>query len=146
MQEALIDYGDSRMRIELSDTAKIVTYGVDYTDPPFQYSNNYTYHPFHAISMLSGGSVPEKWCSRVFRVGAKAPKYARGLGYKPVNDFRTAMAQAEMIAGKNPGILCTPECFSGGAAVHLHTKNKKMRPSQGFYPKKTRKEIASTVL
>jgi len=91
-------------------------------DYRFQYSHHYRYHPFHAMSMLSGGSVLEKWCSRVFLVGAKAPKYARGLGYTPVNDFKTAMERAELIVGKNPRILCTPECFSGGAPVHLHAK------------------------
>lgn len=89
----------------------------------YQYSNHYTYHPFHAMSMLSGGSVPAKWCSKVIMVGAKAPRYARGMGYTPVNGFDEAMAMAERVVGKNPRILCTPECFSGGAAVHLHAQN-----------------------
>src|SRR5512141_1463651 len=34
MQEVLLDYGDSRMRVELPDSAVVVRYGKTYTDPP----------------------------------------------------------------------------------------------------------------
>jgi len=85
----------------------------------YSYSNHYTYHPFHAMSMLSGGAVPLKRCARVIMVGAKKPEYARGLGYAPVGTFDEAMRLAERYVGKNPRVLCTPECYSGGAAPHL---------------------------
>lgn len=88
----------------------------------YQYSNNYTYHPFHALSMISGGSTTLLWTSAVFIVGAKAPGYARGMGFIPTSSFREAMDRAKKIVGGNPRILCTPECFSGGVAVHLHVR------------------------
>ena len=88
----------------------------------WQYSNRYTYHPFHAMSMISGGSILGLWTSAVLMVGAEAPQYARGMGFVPMHDFGEAMRHAEKIVGRNPRILCTPECFSGGAAVHLHRK------------------------
>jgi len=44
------------------------------------------------------------------------------MGFVPMHDFGEAMRHAEKIVGRNPRILCTPECFSGGAAVHLHRK------------------------
>lgn len=94
------------------------------TDPEYcrRYSEEYAYHPFHAMSMLSGGSVPEKWCSRVILVGAKAPRYARELGYTPVTSFDEALQLAERLTTKDPRILCTPNCFTSGAAVHLQVK------------------------
>jgi hypothetical protein len=55
--------------------------------------------------------------------GAKAPAFARGMGFIPTSSFEEAFRGAERLVGKNPRILCTPECFSGGAAVHLHLKN-----------------------
>jgi hypothetical protein len=94
------------------------------TDPGYRYkySNFYAYHPFHAMSMITGGCVPLTRCSAVFMVGAKAPSYARGMGFTPVSTFKEAMERAQKYAGKNPRILCTPECFSGGLPVHLHLK------------------------
>ncbi len=88
----------------------------------FQYSNNYTYHPFHAMSMISGGSATLLWTSAVFIAGAKAPSYARGMGFIPTSTFEEAMDSAKKIVGDNPRILCTPEAFSGGVGVHLHLK------------------------
>ena len=93
------------------------------TDYCFSYSNFYTYHPFHAMSMISGGSVPALNTAGVFMPGAKAPMYARGMGYIPFTTFEDAMARAEKSVGKNPRILCTPECFSGGGAVHVSCKS-----------------------
>ena len=92
------------------------------TEYCFSYSNFFTYHPFHAMSMISGGSVPALRTSAVFMPGAKEPKYARGMGFIPVSTFEEAMQRARMFVGKNPRILCTPECFSGGMPVHLHLK------------------------
>jgi nickel-dependent lactate racemase len=103
-----------------SEEASAIVANYDYR---WQYSNRYTYHPFHAMSMISGGSAALLWTSAVFVVGARAPQYARGMGFVPVTDFAEAMQRAEKIVGRNPRILCTPECFSGGVAVHLHRKN-----------------------
>ena len=74
------------------------------------------------MSMISGGAVPSLWCSDVVMVGAKSPKYAKGMGYTTVDTFEQAMRHAERYVGKNPRVLCTPEAFSGGVAVHLHLK------------------------
>jgi nickel-dependent lactate racemase len=103
----------------VSDDARQIVDNYDYR---YQYSNNYTYHPFHAMSMISGGSASLLWTSAVFVVGAKAPAYARGMGFIPSATFEEALNHAKKIVGSNPRILCTPECFSGGVAVHLHTK------------------------
>jgi nickel-dependent lactate racemase len=95
---------------------------VDSYEYRYQYSNNFTYHPFHAMSMISGGSATLLWTSAVFIAGVKAPGYARGMGFIPTGTFQEAIDRAKKIVGKNPRILCTPECFSGGVAVHLHIK------------------------
>jgi hypothetical protein len=87
----------------------------------YQYSNHYAYHPFHAMSMISGGSAALLWTSAVFIVGPKEPGYARGMGFIPTSTFDEALVRAKKIVGKSPRILCTPECFSGGVGVHLHT-------------------------
>ena len=113
---ALQQYCTAAEFIESEDAMNIV----DNYEYRFQYSNNYTYHPFHAMSMISGGSAPLLWTSAVFLAGVKAPGYARGMGFIPTKTFEDAMEQAKKIVGKNPRILCTPECFSGGVAVHLH--------------------------
>ena len=102
-----------------SDDAMEIVANYDYR---YQYSNHYTYHPFHAMSMISGGSVPLLWSSAVFIAGAKAPSYARGMGFIPTTTFEGAFEQAKKIVGPDPKVLCTPECFSGGVAVHLHAR------------------------
>jgi len=93
------------------------------TDYCFSYSNFYKYHPFHGMSMISGGAVAGLHTSAIFMPGAKAPMFARGMGYIPTTTFDEAMLRAQKIVGKKPRILCTPECFSGGAAVHLSCKS-----------------------
>lgn len=100
-----------------SDQAREMARNPEYT---YAYSNFYRYHPFHAMSMISGGSVPLKRCPAVYLVGPKKPRYARGMGFVPVATFEEALRQAGRFVGKAPKILCTPECFSGGAAPHLH--------------------------
>jgi len=100
-----------------SNDALDITMNYEYR---FAYSNRYTYHPFHAMSMITGGAIPALRTSAVYIVGAKAPQYARGMGFIPLSTFQEAMKQAERFVGKNPRILCTPECFTGGVAVHLH--------------------------
>lgn len=103
-----------------SEDAERITLDTEYR---FKYSNAFTYHPFHAMSMISGGSAALLWSSAVYVVGPTAPGYARGMGFVPVSTFEEAMRGAERYVGKNPRILCTPECFSGGVAVHLSCKN-----------------------
>lgn len=89
----------------------------------YGYSNRYTYHPFHAMSMTSGGAVPFKWCSEIYLVGAQKPGYARGMGYRTLSTVEDALRDVERHVGKNPRILCTPECFSGGMAVNVTSRN-----------------------
>jgi nickel-dependent lactate racemase len=115
---ALQNYCTAAEFINSEDATRIV----DNYDYRFQYSNNYTYHPFHAMSMISGGSATLLWTSAVFIAGAEAPSYVRGMGFIPTSTFEEAMERAKKIVGKNPRILCTPEAFSGGVGVHLHLK------------------------
>lgn len=102
-----------------SEDALNISTNIEYR---FSYSNHYTYHPFHAMSMISGGAVPLQRCSAVFLVGPKAPRFARGMGFIPVATFAEAMVRAQKIVGTSPRILCTPEAFSGGVGVHLYRK------------------------
>jgi hypothetical protein len=115
---ALQNYCTAAEFLSSEDATRIVD---DY-DYRFQYVNNHTYHPFHAMSMISGGSATLLWTSAVFIAGAKAPSYARGMGFIPTSTFEEAMDRAKKIVGKNPLILGTPEAFSGGVGVHFHLK------------------------
>jgi nickel-dependent lactate racemase len=114
----LVTYCSAEDYLASKDAADIV----ERYEYRFQYSNNYTYHPYHAMSMISGGSVPRLWTSAVYIVGPAAPQFARGMGFTPVQQFDAALKSATRLVGKNPRILCTPECFSGGVGVHLHLK------------------------
>jgi hypothetical protein len=91
------------------------------TDPDycFKYTNDYTYHPFHAMSMISGGAVTQKRAIASFIVGAKTPKFARGMGFIPVKSIEEALVIASRYVGADPQILCTPDVFSSGVPVHL---------------------------
>ncbi len=102
-----------------SEEAVAIANDVEYR---FKFSNYNTYHPFHAMSMISGGSVPALRTASTFIAGAKAPQYARGMGFIPTSTFEEAYARALKIVGKNPRVLCTPEAFSGGVGVHLYRK------------------------
>jgi lactate racemase len=102
-----------------SDDAVAISEDPEYR---FLYSNHYAYHPFHAMSMISGGSAALLWTSAVFMVGPTSPGYARGMGFIPLKTFEEAMDRAKKIVGPNPRVLCTPEAFTGGVPVHLHTK------------------------
>ncbi len=105
-----------------SKDAQTITENYQYR---FLYSNHYTYHPFHAMSMISGGAVPNLHASATYIVGAKKPAYARGMGFIPVSTFQEAMQLAEKRVGKNPKVLCTPRCFTSGVSVHLYLKSQK---------------------
>jgi hypothetical protein len=90
----------------------------------FAYSNRFAYHPFHAMSMISGGAVSNLHAAAVYIVGAQKPGYARGMGFIPVSSFREALHLAEKQVGKKPNILCTPKCFTSGLPVHLYLKSQ----------------------
>ena len=117
--DALQKYCTAAEFLESADAVRIAS------DPEycFRYSSDYAYHPFHGMSMVSGGSLPLLHCPAVYIVGAKAPGFARGMGFTPVRTFNEAMAGARKLVGARPRILCTPEAFSGGVGVHLHRKS-----------------------
>ena len=102
-----------------SDFVEEIATHPDYT---FQYRNRYTYHPYHAFSMITCGTIALQRTTAVFIPGARNPGYARGMSCIPTDTFEEAMERAKKIVGKNPRILCTPEAFSGGVGVHLHKK------------------------
>lgn len=116
--ETLQGYSTAAEFLESEDARRI---SAD-TDYRFQYSQRFTYHPFHAMSMISGGGVTFKWASAAYVVGAEVPGYARGMGFRTTSSFTDAFKDAERFVGKNPRILCTPECFSGGVGVHLRRR------------------------
>ena len=103
-----------------SPVAEAITTKYEYR---FSYSNNFTYHPFHAMSMIAGGAVTNLYASAVYVVGGQKPGYARGMRFNTVSRFEDALKQAERYVGKNPRILCTPKCFTSGVAPHLHLKS-----------------------
>ncbi len=116
--EALEDYCEPADFLRSSRAEELAS-NPDYA---YRYSEAYAYHPFHPMSMISGGAVTAQRTTAVFMPGAKAPKYARGMGYIPTHTFEAAMERATRIVGKSPRILCTPEAFSGGVPVHLGIK------------------------
>jgi nickel-dependent lactate racemase len=83
------------------------------------YSENFTYHPFHAMSMLSGAAVSTQRCAAVYIVGARKPGIARAMGFRTTDTFEQALKDARRYVGQNPRVLCTPECFSVQAPIHL---------------------------
>ena len=117
--QALQDYDTPEAFLGSDDALRISTDN-EYC---FSYSNRYTYHPFHAMSMTAGGSVPFKWCSEVYLVGAQKPGFARGMGYRTLASVQDALKDVERHVGKNPRILCTPECYSGGMAVNVASRD-----------------------
>lgn len=87
----------------------------------YKYRHAYAYHPFHAFSMVSMGSVALKHTSKIYIPGARAPKYARGMNMTPTNTFKEALKDAEKIVGKNPRILVLQDALAG-IAPHLLAK------------------------
>lgn len=118
--EALQGYDTARAFLHSDDAQRIAT------DPVYlkRYSDGYTYHPFHAMSMISGGAVPLKWCSQVYLVGASEPGFARGMGYRTLPTVEAALKDAERYVGTTPRILATPECYSGGMAVNVSARDQ----------------------
>ncbi|HSV93895.1 MAG TPA: lactate racemase domain-containing protein [Desulfobacterales bacterium] len=117
--EAMQRYCTAAEFLDSEDARRIV----DTYDYRFRYSNNFAYHPFHAMSMISGGSAALLWTSAVYIVGPKNPGHVRGMGFTPVATYGEAFERARKVLGeRNPKVLCTPECFTGGVAVHLYRK------------------------
>jgi len=119
--ESLIKYQNAEDFLASHDAKRIAE---DY-NYRWMYSNSYTYHPFHAMSMTSGYGILKQRAKAVIMVGAQAPQYARTMGYITVETFEEAKKIAERLTGKNPRYLATPECFSGGIPVHLFSKGKR---------------------
>lgn len=118
--EKLIQYQNAADFLHSKDACRI---SMDY-NYRWMYSNSYTYHPFHAMSMTSGYGLLKKRAKAVIMVGAEQPQYARSMGYITEGTFDQALKTAKQFTGSNPKILCTPECFSGGVAVHLYGKGQ----------------------
>jgi len=85
------------------------------------YRYNYTYHPFHAFSMISCGHIAEMCTSATYIVGAYEPGYARGMGLKTRATFEDAMEDAKKYVRDNPNVIALPKTFKT-AAVHLRMK------------------------
>jgi nickel-dependent lactate racemase len=77
----------------------------------YKYRFAYAYHPFHALSMVSMGTIALKHTSAIFIVGAREPGYARGMGCQPKDTFEQALKDAKKYVGGDPNILVLPECF-----------------------------------
>jgi len=118
--DALQEYCQAAEFLASEDAEEITTK----TEYLFKYSNYYTYHPFHAMSMISGGSVPLLWTSGVFLVGPKAPKYARGMGFVPVNTFAEAMERARKIVARTPGSFALRSAFPGASLFTYVLSNR----------------------
>ena len=105
----LQEYCTAREFLESEEAVRLATD----TDYCFRYSNAFTYHPFHAMSMISGGSASLLWTSAVYIVGARSPGYARGMGFVPLGTFEEALAAAEKYVGKNPRYPLHARVFLG---------------------------------
>lgn len=74
MQEVLLDYGDSRMRVELPDSAVVVRYGKTYTDPPeidpFEATRKALESPLGFPPCTNWPARIKKWSS-VFRTASR---------------------------------------------------------------------------
>jgi len=86
-----------------------------------KYRYAYSYHPFHAFSMMYMGAVATDRTSAVFIAGAREPGYARSMGCIPTVDIQEALKKAEKYVGNNPKIVALPDVFAS-VPVHLHMK------------------------
>jgi len=94
---------------------------VDDPEAISRYRFDYAYHPAHALSMISMGSIAHQHTSAIFISGARSPGYARGMGCIPTRGFDDAMLYAERYVGKTPRVLVVPEAFRC-VGVHLHLR------------------------
>ncbi len=99
---------------KLTDFSEAYTLEDEISNDPediYKYRFAYAYHPFHALSMVSMGTIALQHTSAIFIVGAREPGYARGMGCKPTKTFEEALKEAKKYVGNNPNILVLPECF-----------------------------------
>jgi len=99
---------------KISDFAEASKFEDEISNDPediYKYRFAYAYHPFHALSMVSMGTIALKHTSAIFIVGAREPGYARGMGCKPIDTFEGALKEAKKYVGNDPNILVLPECF-----------------------------------
>ena len=79
--------------------------------------------PATTQTVAFGGSAALLWTSAVFIVGPKNAGHVRGMGFTPVATYAEAFERARKVLGeRDPKVLCTPECFTGGVTVHLYRK------------------------
>lgn len=109
---------------EVSDFAELTRFEEEISNKPeyiYKYRFAYGYHPYHAFSMVSCGTIALKHTSAIFIPGVRKPGYARGMGCIPTNTFKDALKQAEKYVGKNPRTLVLPGCFTK-PGFHLFRK------------------------
>jgi len=109
---------------EISDFTEVIRFEDEFANNPeyiYKYRFAYGYHPFHAFSMVYCGAIALKHTRAIFIAGARAPKYARGMGCIPTNTFEDALKEAKKFVGKDPKILVLPGCFTK-PAFHLFKK------------------------
>ncbi len=107
---------------ETSDFADIFQFEDELARDPdaiHKYRYDYSFHPAHALSMITMGAIAHQRASAVFIPGAHKPGYARGIGCIPTKTFEDALARAERFVGRNPRILVLPEAFRQ-VGVHLY--------------------------
>jgi nickel-dependent lactate racemase len=108
----------------ISNFDEVVKFKDEFANNPeyiYKYRYGFGYHPFHAFSMVSCGTVALKNTKRVYIPGAMKPKYARGMECKPTNNFEEALEDAKQYVGNNPRVLVLPETFE---RVSVHLRNK----------------------
>lgn len=84
------------------------------------YREDFTYHPFHAFSMLYMGAIGLQHASEILIVGAERPDFAEAMGLTPIDTYDQALQRARRSIGHEPHVLALPD-FLKGAAVHLHS-------------------------
>lgn len=85
----------------------------------YRYRHAYSYHPFHAFSMVYMGGLAREHAKAVYIAGAKSPGHARGMGAIPTATVEDALAEAGRHVGDKPRILVVPSLSM--PAYHLHT-------------------------
>ena len=72
------------------------------TEYCFRYSNFFTYHPFHAMSMIAGGSVPALRTSAVIMPGTRGAQICPGNGIRSSQQLRRSHAKSSKIFRQKP--------------------------------------------
>ncbi|MBA8795785.1 hypothetical protein FHX74_003426 [Friedmanniella endophytica] len=82
-----------------------------------QHREAFTYHPFHAFSMVYVGGLARRRAREVIIAGARDPGLARGMGAVPVPDLDAALARARELVDGAPRVIAVPELST--PAYHL---------------------------